>query len=242
MGSIDIRLPNINGSTEREQLQQLKSYLYQFAEQLKWAFNTLESGGASASGNHAIVMSSTNEAIEAEKNFNSIKALIIKSAEIVDSYYEKMSKRLEGDYVAKSDFGEYSEKTSAEIEANSKAIEQYYTDMQSLQTTLTEINSSIIETAAYIKSGLLGYNDDGTPIYGVEVGQTNEVDGVNVFDKFSRFTSDRLSFYDRNDVEVAYIGDYKLYIVNAEIRGSLKLGGYLIDTTDGLAFKWVGRG
>ena len=242
MGSIDIRLPNINGSTEREQLQQLKSYLYQFAEQLKWAFNTLESGGASAAGNHAIVMSSTNEAIEAEKNFNSIKALIIKSADIVDSYYEKMSKRLEGDYVAKSDFGEYSEKTSAEIEANSKAIEQYYTDMQSLQTTLEEINSSIIETAAYIKSGLLGYNDDGTPIYGVEVGQTNEVDGVNIFDKFSRFTSDRLSFYDRNDVEVAYIGDYKLYIVNAEIRGSLKLGGYLIDTTDGLAFKWVGRG
>lgn len=242
MGSVDIRLPNINGSTEKEQLQQLKSYLYQFAEQLKWAFNTLESGGASASGNHAIVMSSTNEAIEAEKNFNSIKALIIKSADIVDSYYEKMSKRLEGDYVAKSDFGEYSEKTSAEIEANSKAIEQYYTDMQSLQTTLEEINSSLIETAAYIKSGLLGYDDDGTPIYGVEVGQTNEVDGVNVFDKFSRFTSDRLSFYDRNDVEVAYIGDYKLYIVNAEIRGSLKLGGYLIDTTDGLAFKWVGRG
>lgn len=242
MGSFDIRLPNINGSTEREQLQQLKSYLYQFAEQLKWAFNTLESGGASTSGRDTIVLGSTNEAIEAEKNFNSIKALIIKSADIVDSYYEKMSKRLEGDYVAKSDFGEYSEKTSAEIEANSKAIEQYYTDMQSLQTTLEEINSSLIETAAYIKSGLLGYDDDGTPIYGVEVGQTNEVDGVNVFDKFSRFTSDRLSFYDRNDVEVAYIGDYKLYIVNAEIRGSLKLGGYLIDTTDGLAFKWVGRG
>ena len=76
----------------------------------------------------------------------------------------------------------------------------------------------------------------------MEVGQSNEVNGENVFDKFSRFTADRLSFYDRNDVEVAYVGDYKLYITNAEITGNLKLGGYLIDTTDGLAFKWIGRG
>ena len=240
--NVDIRLPNINGATEKEQLQQVKSYLYQFAEQLKWALNTIETGSSAESGNDSIVQSGTTDAVEAEKNFNSIKSLIIKSADIVDAYYEKMSKHLEGDYVAKSDFGTYSEKTSAYIEASSKAIEQYYTDIQNLQTTLEAVNSKLIETSAYIKSGLLGYNDDGTPIYGVEVGQSNEVNGENVFDKFSRFTADRLSFYDRNDVEVAYVGDYKLYITNAEITGNLKLGGYLIDTTDGLAFKWIGRG
>ena len=240
--SIDIRLPNINATTEKEQLQQVKSYLYQFAEQLKWALNTLETGGSSESGKDTIVLSNASEAVEAEKTFNSIKSLIIKSADIVDSYYEKMSKHLEGEYVARSDFGEYSENTTADIEANSKAIEQYYTDIQSLQTTLEEINSSLIDTSAYIKSGLLGYNDDGAPIYGVEVGQTNEIKGEKVFDKFSRFAADRLSFYDRNDIEVAYVGDYKLYITNAEITGNLKLGGYIIDTTDGLAFKWFGRG
>ena len=39
---IDIRLPNINASTEEGQLMQIKSYLYQFAEQLKYAISTLE--------------------------------------------------------------------------------------------------------------------------------------------------------------------------------------------------------
>ena len=39
---IDIRLPKITGKTEKEQLLQIKSYLYQLAEQLQVAFNGME--------------------------------------------------------------------------------------------------------------------------------------------------------------------------------------------------------
>ena len=74
------------------------------------------------------------------------------------------------------------------------------------------------------------------------VGQKNVIDGEEVFRKYARFTSDRLSFYDQNDVEVAYISDYKIHISHAEVTGTLKLGGYLVDTSNGLTFKWVGRG
>lgn len=42
--AFDIRLPNINGNTEAEQLQQIKRYLYQLAEELKYNLNTLEAG------------------------------------------------------------------------------------------------------------------------------------------------------------------------------------------------------
>ena len=42
--TVDIRLPNINGKTESEQLAQIKSYLYQFAEQLQWAMSTVGAG------------------------------------------------------------------------------------------------------------------------------------------------------------------------------------------------------
>lgn len=38
----DIRLPKITGATEREQLSQVKSYLYQLAEQLQFALNSVE--------------------------------------------------------------------------------------------------------------------------------------------------------------------------------------------------------
>ena len=80
------------------------------------------------------------------------------------------------------------------------------------------------------------------PVYGIEVGQRNTVNGVEVFNKFARFTADRLSFYDQSGEEVAYISDFKLYITNAEVTGTLKLGGFLIDTSKGFTLKWAGRG
>jgi hypothetical protein len=115
-------------------------------------------------------------------------------------------------------------------------------ELQTLKTQLETLNYSLVEVTANIKSGLLYTNDEGIPVYGLEVGQKNIVDGVEVFNKYARFTAGRLSFYDQNGAEVAYISDYKLYITHAEVTGTLKLGGYLVDTTNGLTFKWVGRG
>lgn len=46
---IDIRLPKITGKTEKEQLMQIKSYLYQLAEQLQVAFNGMEIASANGS-------------------------------------------------------------------------------------------------------------------------------------------------------------------------------------------------
>jgi hypothetical protein len=65
------------------------------------------------------------------------------------------------------------------------------------------------------------------------------VDGVEIFRKYARFVSNRLSFFDQNDAEVAYISDYKLYITSAQVLTGLTIGRYTIDTSDGLAFKWV---
>ena len=39
----NIPLPKIDGLTEKEQIKQIRSYLYQQAEQLGWALNNLES-------------------------------------------------------------------------------------------------------------------------------------------------------------------------------------------------------
>ena len=104
---------------------------------------------------------------------------------------------------------------------------------------ITGVINQLIEVNARIRSGILYYDDNGVPIYGVEVGQINEIDGVEVFNKLARFTSDRLSFYDKNDIEVAYISDYKLCITNAHITGTLTLGRFVYDTSDGLACRWV---
>ena len=240
--SIDIRLPNINSATEQGQLSQMRSYLYQLVEQLNWALNTVQDGAVqtvvqpmtapTASGTVAAEQ-------EAQDTFNSIKSLIIKSADIVNAYYETMRLRMDGEYVAESDFGVYRRTTAAELSATIDSVNQLYTDLQSVEETAEGAYDSVRAVTANIKTGLLYTNESGVPVYGLEVGQRNVENGVESFRKYARFTANRLSFYDQNDMEVAYISDYKLFITQAQITGSITLGRYVADMSDGLAFKWV---
>jgi hypothetical protein len=106
----DIRLPNITATTEKGQLEQIRSYLYQFAEQLKYAVNIID-------GNTMAVTKQVQTAVNAVdsptteqkvKQFGNLKSLIISSADIVNAYYEEITHRLEGNYEALSpDFGTY---------------------------------------------------------------------------------------------------------------------------------------
>ena len=239
---IDIRLPNITATTPEGQLLQMRSYLYQLSEQLKWALENIEVGETGTSTSSSAVNSSTggNEKIDSVNTFNAVKALIIKSSDIVNAYYEEINRRIEGIYVAQSEFGTYSEQTSQSITENSTNITQAFESIQEITSAVEEIESTLLDVNAYIKSGLLDYDDGGVPIYGLEIGQRNTVDGEEIFNKYARFSADRLSFYDQNDTEVAYVSDYKLYITAAEVAGSLTIGKYEIDSSDGLAFRWVG--
>lgn len=239
--SADLRLPVISGRTEREQLAQLKSYLYQTVSQLNMALGQIEKQSTATKEElqSAVQASATPTS---ETTFNAVKSLIIKSADIINAYYEAINQRLEGLYVAQSEFGQYKEETSQEIRGNSTYIEQLFQNIQTITDTLDELYDATIAVNAYIKTGLLYYGIDGAPVYGMEIGQTNHVNGEETFNKFARFTSDRVGFYDRNDVEVAYISNYKLFITEAEITGSLTIHGFRIDTTYGFAIVPAGGG
>ena len=243
--SIDFRLPNITAKDEAGQLIQMKSYLHQLVEQLNYAMKTVDSGssGAVASESKATAAAVSEEA-KSQATFNSIKALIIKSADIVNAYYEAINARLEGLYVAESDFGIYTEATDLALEATSKGIEQNYKNIQQIISDIEGFNSYLIEVDAHINSGILYYGDDGAPVYGLEIGQRTEINGEETFNKYARFTADKLSFYDSNDNEVAYISDKKLYITHVEIIGSLSLGGFVdkVLADRSVVTKWVEGG
>lgn len=294
----DFRYPVITGASEKEQLTQMKSYLHQLVQQLNYSLNDIDKVQIQYIKSPVKNESSKKEDEKGtQATFDALKPLIIKSAEIVEAYYEQINERLEGLYVAQSDFGTFTEHTSQNITKNSTEIEQAFTNIQTIDTGVKSIdenvwkldaildeakkgvetslqalsddigqldsgiqavadnasseiqklkealdatNYSLIEVNARIKAGLLDYENE-IPIFGLEVGQTNIIDGVEVFRKYARFTANRLSFYDQNDIEVAYISDYKLHITNAEITGTLKLGAFLIDTSNGLRLKFVKR-
>lgn len=236
---IDIRFPNITAKDSVGQMAQMQSYMHQLVQQLNWALNTI---GEAQNGNtsNVVVNNSSNEIApnEAEDTFNSIKALIIKSADIVKAYEETIKADFNGEYFADSDFGTYLEQTSLAIETDSKRVDEVFTNVQTVTGKVDGIEEDIRTTNAYIRRGLLDYDDDGNAIYGVEVGETTQ-DGAYL--RYARFKADRLSFFDKYDTEVAYIGNGCLYILGtSRFIGDVFFGGYKADTSDGLAFTWIG--
>lgn len=228
---IDIRLPNINAQSETDQLKQIKSYLYQFAEQLNWALNTMSAQNSvqQVPGAAPAPVTEASKAKDAEDNFQEVKALIIKSADIVNAYYDEINKRLESTYVAQSEFGEYYEASSTDLRATARELSAEFTNMQAAV-------SNVLQTNAWIKAGLL---NESTGTYGLEVGQTQELDGEKTFAAFARFTADRLSFFSSSGAEVAYISNYMLHITKAKITDSMLIGGYeMLTANGGLAFRW----
>lgn len=237
--SVELRFPNITATNTEGQVAQMQSYMHQLVQQLNWALSTIDTASKGDTSNLVINAPKTDiSPEEAENTFNSIKALIIKSADIVKAYEESMTETFNGSYVAQSDFGTYMQNTQLTVETDSKTISQYFVNLQEITDG---INKDIIDQKAYIKSGWVDTDKTtGEDIIGVEIGETTD----GVFKKCARFTTDKLSFYSNDGKEVAYIGQKDgegcLYVVGwVAFLGDIQMGNYRLDTSDGLAFTWI---
>ena len=225
-----LRLPEINAVTDREKLQQIKSYLYQMTQELNFALESVDKSQKElVETTVASASKAVKDATTPQKTFAAVRDLIIKNAEIVEAYYETINMKLSGVYVAQSDFGTYTQETQALIEANSQSITQNYASQQAINSQLSEDISAIMSNA-YIKTGLLD-EIDGQEIYGVEIGQTTkDQDGNSLYARSARFTPSALEFYDGADpngtTPIAYISNKQLFITDAEITGSLTIAGF----------------
>lgn len=239
-----IRQPNITAATEREQILQMRSYLYQLSQDLQFALGAVEKQIITVqdtAANAEREVSRVSESQTPKAQFSGLKALIIKSADIVNAYYEEINRRLTGEYLAISDFGVYKQETSQEIRENSEGITRAFSNLQVISDALSLVEEAVTQVNAWIKTGKLGEDENGTPIYGVEIGQQTEEDGTVVFQKFARLLSDRLSFFDQNGVEVSYIGDETMHITMAEIQSliaasadlkKIQIGDYILFVGD----------
>ena len=231
--------PAPNGSPQQMAVAQY-AYLFQMAQQLNLALGQLESGGTGAASGGG---TSTHQGTARKEGtgYQELKSLIVKTARLVKRQMEQLSARLEGEYVAVSDFGTYVERLSAYLEANPEALTQYYSFCSDLQANTDAVSAAFgqykTETEGYIRTGIVGYNGS-IPIYGVAVGQgltVTDVDGETVVDQNNfraTFTAQRLSFWqDAN--EVAYVSNNRLYITNITVLEGVTLGQWQITTASG---------
>lgn len=208
MTGIEIRPPQLTGGTPQEQLGQLQRYLTALAQQLQFAFDAVQGG------NPEIMTAAAPQpqVQQRQETLRQLKALILKSTQVTQVLEQQVGKRLEGKYVAVSQFGTYCQETSQTLEANSRELKQTFQNVQQLESTVAGLGSAVREVNASIRTGEIA---DG--VYGVEIGQQEREDSIIRFRRYARLTAEKLSFYDSNEIEVAYVSNRRLYVTAAEI-------------------------
>ena len=227
---IKISPPAMPAGSEERKILQLYSYLFQMSEQLNAALinidnnekNEQNAGKAIAAGVYTAASNPGNN-----KEFETLRAMIVKTADVVEAQMDVLTAELRGSYVAKSEFGQYTVETQNKITAASDAITQQY---KRLETTTDGINEKVKEINGYIKTGV--FDDEDT--VGIEIGETKDSNFK------ARFTPKKLSFL-QNGEEVAYISNKMLHITEATIKKTLKIGNFQIDgSDDGFTIRYIG--
>ena len=232
-----------SGTVEQQVLQQY-SYLFQMAQQLNLALEAAESSRMAA----VQAAGESRAAQGTEQEYQNLKSLIIKTADTVQRRMDQLSARLEGEYVASSEFGSYVEKLSAYIEAHPDALTQYYSFCSDLQGDVDAVDAAFgsykAGTEGYIRTGVV-YYEGALPVYGVAVGQNltcREVDGETVVEQNdfrATFTASKLSFW-QDASEVAYVSNNRLYITNITVLEGMSIGEWEISSENGLVIRWMG--
>lgn len=254
---LTLKTPPMAQGDTRQQLAAQRDYLVYMQRELERALNNLdESNFAEGSGAKIAVSGSVGEKTRAaiSHETQSLKQLILKSAEIVRHEMDELSTALRSSYVAQSEFGSFRQSVDAAISATADQIRQeldYDAEISRLSAETAAFEAYRVSTSGYIKSGIVDYEPDGvTPVFGIAIGQdirsrTVTYDGEEYaeIDKnsfLSVFTAGSLSFY-QNNVKVAYLSNEKLYITTAHISDRLELGdNWEISTQNGLSLKWTG--
>lgn len=254
---MELRLPKLTATNPVELQSQIKSYLYAMTEQLNIALKSLDDVSAS----NVTYLYKNGEKVplnEAEKEktpgeiFNEIKSLIIKSADIVEAYSEEISKKLEGEYVAVSDFGTYKEETEAVLSATSKDISALFSNTQTIESDVDSIQNLIssdgsgtlvLSTDAWVKIGAIASEESGHYLYGMEIGQINETNGEKVATKLAQYTSEGVYLYDGNSTAWSLkLARGTLTVRTVEIKSTLLQGGFktIVQSDGSLIKKWIG--
>jgi hypothetical protein len=245
--------PRFTGEPEA-QLGQMHTWLFQMVEQLNVAMSVVQAQesvtaqqehGGSGEGSNILTTEDLNQ------QRDQLKSLIIKTAEIVRVEMQREIKRLESSYLALSDFGEYREEISREIEDTASGTVESYAASIGLESYIkdsADLKEWQAETNGYIRKGFIYRNEADVPVLGIAIGQnitTKAVttDGLEQLEVSNQnmgfFTSEGLEFY-VNGLRVAFFRNDGMEVNNATITGRLRIGNWEISHSNGLEIKWIG--
>lgn len=231
--------PMLQGS-QAQQLNDVRRYLFRLVEQLNGSLNSLTAENFTADTAASLGGATKSEI---EKTQSDLKSLIIKNANEVYQTIDVLTKTLESEYVAISDFGTFRETMENTVTETAAGLEQ------KISTQSEIVNQYITTTNGYIRQGVVGY-EGLTPIIGIAIGQDIQVTGaketvggveyetIDTAQNMSVWTTRKLSFYVSGS-EVAYFANDALYVTGIH-TGTVTFPNWIIDDGNGLTFRWAG--
>ena len=239
--------PSLKGD-ERAQLEQMYRYLYKMSEQLNTALAVTDKGyqivvqtkSGSAPGSESPITP------QLDAQYRELRSLIIKTADIVNQQMDKTIKQLNGKFEAiSSEWGTFEQNIERKIVETAEATIDSFDYSEKIhgieKTVLNGETSYAIESLGYIKRGIIGFDDENFPIYGIAVGtelkeKTVEKDGktyqqIDTTKRIATYTSDAITFW-RNDVAIARFSGDELYVTRAEITQQIRLGDWFFSVVE----------
>lgn len=248
VSTIILQPPALRG-TEAEQLDQVYRYLFKLSEQLNSALDAAEETHArvlktqSGKETGSVISPSGNGSSQMQE----LRALVIKTAEIVNRRVDKLVTELGSEVEAISeDYGAFKQDIDRRIEETAEAtIEQF-----DFSERIVGVESSVVDgvteyrisSLGYIKRGIIGFDEDGFPVYGIAVGEDLtektvvqngvEYKVVDTTKNLATYTADGIYFW-VNGVVRAYFSNEKLYVTRIEVTDGIAIGDFVIDLKDG---------
>lgn len=247
MNTIILQPPVLRG-TEAEQINQVYRYLFKLSEQLNSAMEAADM----AQGRVLKTRSGTEEgtvigSAGSSDQMQDLRALIINTAEIVNRRVDKLVTELDSEITAVSeDFGTFKQDIDRRIEETAEAtIEQF-----DFSEHIVGVDSAVVDgvteyritSLGYIKRGIIAFDEDGFPVYGIAVGEDLtektvvqngvEYKVVDTTKNLATYTADGIYFW-VNGVMRAYFSNEKLYVTRVEVTDGITIGDFAIDLKDG---------
>ena len=207
---------------EKSQLQQVYRYLSEMSGKLNTALNSITIEQMEPDTQLRI---RTGAAEETQSQYNGLKSLIIKTAEIVHTEMDEISTTLEKNYTAiSSQFGELDGKLTNDIKANAEGVSLAFEKYEEVKAQ-GDASETFIEQ--FSKKIFLGVIDENAGTVGIAIGENiTAADGTLVQNnKMATFTMDELAFW-HGEVKMAWFTDNVFHITNGEIEKTLKIGNH----------------
>ena len=241
--------PQLQGSPE-QQLIAMRDYLVRLAQSLEQVGGSDVALSAAKAASSAARAAQEQTAQQVRSTANSLKALIIKTADEITAYTDTRAESFESLYVAKSDYGEYYNQIETQVAQTARnTVETYHYNeaIQALDTYMTELNGQI-------RRGVIEDPETHEVHLGIAIseqlsftGQTQTEGGLTYYElapgqTLGLYTSTGWQFW-INGVRRGWFSseDSMLHVSNIVVENRLQLGSdWEIVSAGGFGLRYIG--